>query len=124
MKIVNIILTSQNGGAEQAFLDYSSALKNLGHEVVAILKTDAPYVDEVKKLGIAVKKTDNKFGYYDFLAVKNIKKILEEEKADIAISHIGRATVLTRKAIRKIKGKKVFQIAVNHRYQRFGRFWV
>ncbi len=114
MKIVNIILTSQNGGAEQAFLDYSSALKNLGHEVVAILKTDAPYVDEVKKLGIAVKKTDNKFGYYDFLAVKNIKKILEEEKADIAISHIGRATVLTRKAIRKIKGKKVFQIAVNH----------
>ncbi len=114
MKIVNIILTSQNGGAEQAFLDYSSALKNLGHEVVAILKTDAPYADEVRKLGITVKKTDNKFGYYDFFAVKNIQKILEEEKADIAISHIGRATVLTRKAIKKIKGKKVFQIAVNH----------
>lgn len=114
MKIVNIILTSQNGGAEQAFLDYSNALKNLGHEVVAILKTDAPYASEVEKLGITVKKTDNKFGYYDFLAVKNIQKILEEEKADIAISHIGRATVLTRKAIKKIKGKKVFQIAVNH----------
>ncbi len=114
MKIVNIILTSQNGGAEQAFLDYSSALKNLGHEVVAILKTDAPYAAEVEKLKIFVKKTDNKFGYYDFLAVKNIQKILEEEKADIAISHIGRATVLTRKAIKKIKGKKVFQIAVNH----------
>ena len=43
MKIVNIILTSQNGGAEQAFIDYLSALKKLGHTNIAILKEDAPY---------------------------------------------------------------------------------
>lgn len=114
MKIVNIILTSQNGGAEQAFLDYSSALKNLGHEVVAILKADAPYSAEVEKLGITVKKIENKFGYYDFFAVSNIKKILAETAADLVVSHISRATVLTRKAVKKIKNKKVFQIAVNH----------
>ncbi|MBP7710452.1 MAG: glycosyltransferase family 4 protein [Rickettsiales bacterium] len=114
MKIVNIILTSQNGGAEQAFLDYSSALKNLGHEVVAILKADAPYAAEVEKLGITVKKIENKFGYYDFFAVQNIKKILQETAADLVVSHISRATVLTRKAVKKIKNKKVFQIAVNH----------
>jgi glycosyltransferase involved in cell wall biosynthesis len=114
MKIVNIILTSQNGGAEQAFLDYSNALKNLGHEVVAILKDDAPYVDQVEKLGIKVEKIKNRFGYHDFFAVRNIKKILEETHADLVISHMGRATVLTRKAVKKIHGKKVFQMAVNH----------
>lgn len=114
MKIANIILTSQNGGAEQAFLDYSSALKKLGHEVTAILKADAPYAAEVEGLGITVKKIENKFGYYDFFAARNIKKILEETAADLVISHISRATVLTRKAVKKIKNKKVFQIAVNH----------
>jgi glycosyltransferase involved in cell wall biosynthesis len=114
MKIVNIILTSQNGGAEQAFLDYSRALKNLGHEVTAILKSDAPYAKDVESLGIAVKKIENKFGYYDFFAVSNIKKILIETNADLVISHIGRATILSRKAINKIKNQKVFQIAINH----------
>lgn len=114
MKIVNIILTSQNGGAEQAFLDYTNALKNLGHEVVVILKTEAPYAGELEKLGVVVKKIENKFGYYDFFAVRNIQKILAESQADIVISHIGRATVLTRKAVKKITNKKIFQIAVNH----------
>jgi glycosyltransferase involved in cell wall biosynthesis len=117
MKIVNIILTSQNGGAEQAFIDYSKALKKLGHEVLAILKNDAPYAAEVEKLEIEVKKTANKLGYYDFFAVKNIQKVLEDFNADIVISHIGRSTILARKAIKKISektGKKVFQIAVNH----------
>lgn len=114
MKIVNIILTSQNGGAEQAFIDYSTALKKLGHEVLAILKSDAPYAHEVEKLGIQIIKIENKFGDYDFFAVAQIKKILEEFGADAAISHIGRSSVLTRKAIKKIKNKKIMQIAVNH----------
>ena len=59
MRIVNIILTSVNGGAEQAFIDYLVALKNLGHEILAVTKLDAPYADEVEKLGIKVKKITN-----------------------------------------------------------------
>ncbi len=42
MKIVNIILTSQNGGAEQSFVDYITVLKNLGHQNLAVVKIDAP----------------------------------------------------------------------------------
>ncbi len=59
MKIVNIILTSQNGGAEQAFIDYTVVLKKLGHEVVAIVKEDAPYADKISELGITTKKIAN-----------------------------------------------------------------
>lgn len=114
MKIINIILTSQNGGAEQVFIDYLVVLKNLGHQVLAITKNDAPYADKVEDLGIEVKKVGNKFGYHDFLAIKKIQKITQEFDADLVIAHAGRAMVLARKAIEKIPDKKIFFIAVNH----------
>ncbi len=114
MRIVNIILTSVNGGAEQVFVDYLVALKNLGHEVLAITKTDAPYADEVEKLGIKVKKIKNNFGYHDIFAVSNLKNILQEFDADIVLSHAGRAASLSKKVAKKIKNKKILEVAVNH----------
>ncbi len=113
MKIVHIILTSQNGGAEQAFIDYSVALQKLGHEILAIIKNDAPYADAVENLGITVKKVPNKLGFYDIFTVKKIHEILQEFNADAVIAHAGRSTVLARRAIAKIKNK-IFLIAVNH----------
>lgn len=114
MKIINIILTSQNGGAEQAFVDYTVVLKNLGHEVLVILKDDAPYSEELVKLGVKVEKIKNNFGFCDFFAVAKIKKITEEFSADTVMAHMGRSVVLARSAIKKIKNKKVFLVAVNH----------
>lgn len=114
MKIANIILTSKNGGAEQVFIDYSTVFKNLGHEVLAILKDDAPYSDDIEALKIPVKRIKNKLGYHDFFAISNIKKYLEEFNADIVVAHIGRAAHLARKAIKQIKNKKIILIAVNH----------
>jgi len=114
MKIVNIILTSQNGGAEQAFIDYLSALKKLGHTNIAILKEDAPYAAKIEDLGISVIKISNKFGYYDVFAINRIKRIVEDYAANIVVSHANRSNVLVRKALRKIKSKKIHQIAVNH----------
>ncbi len=114
MKIINIILTSQNGGAEQAFIDYAVVLKNLGHEVVAIVKEDAPYADKISELGIATKKIANKFGDHDIFASKQIRKIIKEFQAETVVAHIGRSVVLSKKAIAKIKDRKVFLVAVNH----------
>jgi len=114
MKIVNIILTSQNGGAEQVFIDYTSVLKNLGHELLLIVKDDAPYIDKLESFGVKIEKIKNNLGYFDFVAVGKIAKILQEFDADVVISHIGRSTVLARKAIAKIKPKKILQVAVNH----------
>ena len=115
MKIVNIILTSQNGGAEQVFIDYLRILKfQLGHEVLAITKNDAPYADELARLDISVKKIKNNFGYYDIFAINQIKEILQEFNVDAVIAHAGRSMVLVRKAIKKIKNKKIIEVAVNH----------
>lgn len=114
MKIVNIILTSQNGGAEQSFVDYSAILKKLGHEVLAVVKDDAPYADQVAALGILVKKIKNKYGDHDLIAAKELKKIIEEFGAESVVAHIGRSMVLSRKAIKKILSRKVFLVAVNH----------
>ncbi len=114
MKIINIILTSQNGGAEQAFVDYTAVLKNLGHEVLAITKDDAPYEKQISDLGINVKKIKNRFGYHDIFAVKELKKIIEDFSADAVIAHIGRSMALVKKSLKKITNKKVFFIAVNH----------
>ncbi len=114
MKIANVILTSQNGGAEQVFIDYLMVLKKLGHEVFAILKNDAPYAEMAKELCIEIGKTTNNFGFHDFIAVRNIKKLLEKFDVDVVFSHSGRSTALVRKAVAKIKHKKIFVVAVNH----------
>ncbi len=114
MRIANTILTSQYGGAEQVFIDYMIVLKRMGHEVLAIVKHDAPYADEILQLGIPVKKIRNDFGFYDLFAVKNLTKILSDFNTDITISHAGRATALIRKAIRKVPNKQIFEICVNH----------
>ena len=115
MKIVNIILTSQNGGAEQVFVDYCDVLKNkLNHDVLAIIKDDAPYVHQLEALNIPIKKIKNNFGYHDFFAINSIKQILQEFNADAVVAHAGRSMILSCKAIKKITNKKIFQVAVNH----------
>lgn len=112
MKIANIILSSQNGGAEQVFIDYIRVLKNLNHQLLAITKTDAPYKDKVLEMGVELKTINNHFGFHDIFAIRNIRKILEEFDADIVIAHVGRSMVLVRKALNKNKKTKL--IAVNH----------
>lgn len=114
MKIANIILTSVNGGAEQVFVDYSRIFKKLGHQIIAITKEDAPYVDEVSNLGIVVKKTANNFGYHDIFAIKKIRKILEEENIEVVFAHAGRAIELVKKALKGIKNRKIFLVGINH----------
>jgi glycosyltransferase involved in cell wall biosynthesis len=114
MKIANLILTSQNGGAERVFLDYGRILQQIGHEVVAVVKKDAPYADEVLKLGINVKKITNRFGYYDVASIKKLQKIFEDEEVEVVFAHAGRAMALAKKAIKNIKNRKVLLVGVNH----------
>lgn len=114
MKITNIILTSLDGGAEQVFIDYMIVLKNLGHEVSAIIKKDAPYAAKLEQMSIRTKKINNFFGYYDQLAINSIKKELLDFNSNLVVAHAGRAICLSHKAIKKIKNKKVLQVAVNH----------
>lgn len=115
MKIVNIALTSTNGGVEQVFIDYCDILKNkLHHDVYAIVKNNAPYKNKLTELNIPFKTTRNLFAYGDIFTIHNIKKFLLEFDADVVLTHNSRANALTRTALKKIKNKKIFHIAVNH----------
>ncbi len=118
MKIVNIILTKVNGGAEKVFLDYCKVQKQrLNHDVYAIIHEDAPYSNDLDKIGVKYKKISNKFGYHDIFAINAIKDALIEFEADGAVSHAGKASILARKAIKKAKrktGKQIYEICVNH----------
>ncbi len=116
MRIAHIILTSQNGGAEQVFIDYIQLLKNIGHENFAIIKNDAPYFSKLENLQIKTQKIANNFGYHDFLAIKKIKDFIVENKIDVLIAHAGKSTVLAHKALKKITSKKIILVAVNHSY--------
>lgn len=113
MKILNVILTSVNGGAEKVFLDYCEVLQGLGHEVFAVVKDDAPYAKKLDELGVKYHATKNKYGYYDPFTVSNIKKAIQEFDVQVTISHAGKASVLTRKAIKKSK-KNIYESCVNH----------
>lgn len=114
MKIVNVILTSVNGGAEKVFLDYCKILKErLGHEVYAIILENAPYSKKLDEIGVKYHKISNKFGYYDPFAICAIKEALIEFDAQVTISHAGKASILTRKAIKKSK-KTIYETCVNH----------
>ena len=108
MNIVNILLTNRNGGLEQAFYDYSLLLHQLGHQVIAIVREDAPYIDKISEIGVKIVKIKNNFGYIDLLAIKNLKNIFNEFDIDVVFSHAGRSTQLCRKAIKRIKQKKIF----------------
>ncbi|MBM3590282.1 MAG: glycosyltransferase [Alphaproteobacteria bacterium] len=114
MKIAHMILTSQNGGAEKVFIDYAKILGKADHENYAIVKNDAPYLDEIKNISIDCLETTNNLGYFDFIAVDNIKKFLIKNNIETVIAHAGRAIFLSYKAINKIKNRKIILVAVNH----------
>jgi glycosyltransferase involved in cell wall biosynthesis len=112
MKIINLLLSNKNGGVEQSFVAYCLILKSLNHEVLAVVRKNAPYKKDVENLGIKVIEIENKFGYYDFFAIKNLRKIIKNFEANLVFAHVGKAVTLSKKALKKLP--KIPLIAVNH----------
>ena len=81
MKIINILLSNKNGGVEDAFITHCEILQKAGgtkNNILAIVKTGAPYADCLANLGIEVIEVKNNFGYYDFIAQRKIAKIISK----------------------------------------------
>ena len=114
MTIANIILTSQNGGAEQVFIDYIKILQKLNYPVSAFIRDDAPYFSQLSALNITIKKAKHRFGYYDLFLILSFRKFLLEQKVKIVIAHNSKAISIAYKTIATIKTHKIIFIAVNH----------
>ena len=113
MKIINIALTSQNGGLEQSCLDYCIILKQMGHEVLAILKNNAPYIKQFIDAKIPVKIINNRFGYFDIFAIKQIKTIINQFEPNVIISNGGRSQYLVKNSLKTMRLPQIISFASN-----------
>ncbi|MFN7038100.1 MAG: glycosyltransferase family 4 protein [Alphaproteobacteria bacterium] len=100
MRILNAMFGRKKGGIEQAFIDYSKSLHDLGCNVTALAYQDAPIINSLPK-EIEVRSITN-FGQWDPLAVWKLKKIIKEINPDVIVTHGNRATTLLNKAINNI----------------------
>lgn len=86
MKILNIMLSRQLGGIEQAFLDYSNMLEDQGVEVINIASKFSKILNVCSP-----KYTLLNLGNWDFISINILKSIISKEKPDAIICHGGRA---------------------------------
>lgn len=110
VKIVNAVFSKQNGGLEQASLDYARALKQLGHKVTMLASDRCPFVDEVHAIGCDLRLQWNRFGHSDVLAMLQLRFWLKQARPDAVLAHGNRAVSLLRRACEGIAPV----IAVNH----------
>lgn len=110
MKIINAVFSKQNGGLEQASIDYTNAFRLHGHEVTMLLSDRCPFVADAEATGCAVHYVQNRFGHMDYPAVWQLRGWLKQQKPDILFAHGNRAVSLLRKAARGIAPV----VAVNH----------
>ncbi len=113
MRIVNIILTKDDGGVAKVSLDYANIFKSLGHQTSFITKKNSSFVNKIEKIGVNLNEVNNRFGYFDLIAIKQIAKHLKKLDADLVVAHNSKAIALSKKAIKKLK-KKPKLIAINH----------
>lgn len=89
MRIIHCLFTPSMGGLEQAFVDLTEALAGKGHEVICVIREDAPYGERLKPYA-AVHTMRPPRGFYDIKAVLRLRKLLTLLKPDILLGHAPR----------------------------------
>ncbi len=107
MKILNIMLSRELGGIQQAFLDYNLALKLGGFQVINITSLYA----KINQLINSDYKLIN-IGPWDILSTIYLTKIIQLTKPQIIIGHGNRAINFANLA----KTKSITLIGIAHNY--------
>jgi glycosyltransferase involved in cell wall biosynthesis len=112
MKIVNAMFAKGLGGIEQAFIDYTNALKLAGHEVICLTHPDAKINERLRQIdGIISYKIPNA-GQWDIFAKIILFFIIKKHKAQAIIAHGNRAISL----LKLSRNDKCPLIGVAHNY--------
>ncbi len=112
MRIANIMLGRGLGGIEQAFLDYSYSLNQVGHEVACVTHPAAAINDRVTQLNLNHVTLAN-MGPWDPFAPGKLSTLLSTLRSDIVICHGNRALVFAKKAV----SGRIPIVGVTHNYQ-------
>ncbi len=107
MKILNIMLSRDLGGIQQAFVDYNQALQSCGVDVVNVISYGAKITSDSSFYKVV------NLGVFDFISVMQLKKIIAKESPDLIIAHGNRAMTF----LSKIKNKNAPTIGVAHNYK-------
>lgn len=85
-KILHAAFTRQLGGLEQAYINYTRALVEAGHEVIALISPKAPYRDVVEAFGVEIRYMEPR-GFYDFKTLMAARKLVKHLQPDLIIAH-------------------------------------
>ena len=110
MRIVNVMISKSLGGIEQAFLDYTQALKLHQHEVCAVVNSKCKISDALQNLHPA-QIVKIPFVHYNYLLVFYLYLSLKDFAPDVIIVHNKKAVNIFKMAAKLLKCKIV---AVSH----------
>ncbi len=96
MRIANVFLSDQRGGAEEAHVAWGHLLQRAGHTVVHWAHPNTAYKDALAATGESV-CTLTTMGLYDFLASWRFQRQLAAHQIDGVVAHNTRAHLLARR---------------------------
>ena len=98
MKIAQVMLDPNYGGAQRYFADLCLELAARGHSVLSIIRKNSVLESELISVdNIEVAIVNNRFGWYDPFATNHIQIALNRFQPDIVEAHLSRAAFLTGK---------------------------
>jgi len=105
MKITQLMLAKGFGGAERLFVDLTTMLADMGHDILAICQTGSEAEDVLKSIANTNIKTETvrAFNTRDPFVWRAIASRIQKHNSVIVQSHLSRGTYLAGKACKKIK---------------------
>ena len=117
IKIIHIITTIDNGGAENHLAQLVKGQRSQGHEIFVIfLKGNGYWVDSYEKMGVSTFNLEIK-GYYHLKKILTLKKLICDFDPDIIHAHMPPAEFFIRIAL--IGLKKYPLVVSKHNDERF-----
>jgi len=93
MRIAQIMLSNQFGGAERSFIDISQTLEQFGHVVLAIGSIRSKSIDKLDQFDLQTERVAC-LGVWDVFTTRAIKKVLIDFEPDLIQCHLARASYL------------------------------
>lgn len=115
MRIVNVMISKTLGGIEQAFLDYTEALKMYNHQVCAVVDNKCKIIPPLHALG-PERIVRIPFVHYNWLLVPYLYFKLKKFAPDLIIVHNKKAINIF-KAAARLLGAKIVAVSHNPKFR-------
>lgn len=119
MKTVNVMISRNLGGIEQAFLDYGNALKMYNHQVFAVIDNGCKIQAQLEALQ-PDKIIRIPFVHYNYLLICYLYFKLKSYAPDVIIVHNKKAIPIF-KAVARMLNAKIIGVSHNPKYKQVNK---